>query len=292
VTALRRVTGPQRRFLDEVEIIRETPAADAGSLAFLSRVLVQANLPYRLQAGETFQRFNGALTLTLQAPPQIGLPYGRYPRLLLAWLGTEAVRTKSPELELGDSLSAYLRELGITPSGGPRGPFGLFRDQMRRLFNTTVTYSWSETRRRGTRVADTGYRITTDSVLWWEPGSFAGGRLTLSEPFYRELVAHPVPVDYRVLRALSSPLAIDIYAWLVYRTFTQNDAPVTIPWPKLAQQFGTSGQRVRKFRENFQKALGAVQAVYQGARVTTEATGLTLSPAGCIPRRRTLEVRP
>jgi Plasmid encoded RepA protein len=291
MTALRRVTGPQLRFLDEVEVIRETPASEAGSLAFLSRVLVQANLPYRQLPGETFQRFNGALTLTLQAPPQIGLPYGRYPRLLLAWLGTEAVRTKSPRLELGDSLSAYLRELGITPSGGPRGPLGLFRDQMRRLFNTTVTYSWSETRRRGTRVADAGYRITTDSLLWWEPDSFAGGQLTLSEPFYRELVAHPVPVDYRVLRALSSPLAIDIYAWLVYRTFTQHDTPVSVPWAKLAQQFGTSGQRVRKFRENFQKALGAVQAAYPGARVEIAPTGVTVSPTELAARRRTLEVR-
>jgi Plasmid encoded RepA protein len=284
VTVSRRATGPQLRFLNEVEVIRETPATEAGSLAFLSRVLVQANLPYRQQVGETFQRFNGSLTLTLQAPPQIGLPYGRYPRLLLAWLGTEAVRTRSPVLELGDSLTGYLRELGITPGGGPRGPFGLFRDQMRRLFNTTVTYSWTEKRRRGLRVADAGYRLTDDSFLWWEPESFAGGRLTLSEPFFRELLAHPVPVDYRVLRALSSPLAIDIYAWLVYRTFTQNDAPVTIPWPKLALQFGTCGQRVRRFRETFQKALGAVLAVHRGPVIEVSSTGLALYP-GTTPKR-------
>ena len=30
----------------------------------------------------------------LNAPPSVGLPYGSYPRLALAWLSTEAVRTR------------------------------------------------------------------------------------------------------------------------------------------------------------------------------------------------------
>lgn len=123
MSAVRRATLPQRRFLDQVEMIRKAPASEVGSVAFLSRLLVQANLPYREPPESSFVRRNGALTLTLQAPPQIGLPFGRYPRLLLAWLGTEVVRTKSPEIELGESLSATMRELGITPSGGDKGPF-------------------------------------------------------------------------------------------------------------------------------------------------------------------------
>ncbi len=47
MTALGRLTPPQRRFLDQVDVIREEPAAEVGSVAFLSRLLVQANLPYR-----------------------------------------------------------------------------------------------------------------------------------------------------------------------------------------------------------------------------------------------------
>ena len=47
------------------------------------------------------------------------LPYGNLPRLLIAWLCTEAVRTQSPELVLGSSLSEFMRKLDIhTQSGG------------------------------------------------------------------------------------------------------------------------------------------------------------------------------
>ena len=38
------------------------------------------------------------------------LHYGTLPRLLLAWVCTEAVRTQSRELVLGDSLSVFMRK--------------------------------------------------------------------------------------------------------------------------------------------------------------------------------------
>jgi hypothetical protein len=60
-------------------------------------------------------------TLSLLASPKIGLPYGSIPRLLLAWVTTEAVKTKSRELELGDSMSAFMAELGLKPTGGANG---------------------------------------------------------------------------------------------------------------------------------------------------------------------------
>ena len=42
---------------------------------------------------------------------------GAKPRLLLAWVSTEAVRTQSRELVLGKSLSEFMRTLGIYNSG-------------------------------------------------------------------------------------------------------------------------------------------------------------------------------
>lgn len=60
-------------------------------------------------------------TLSLMAPTKIGLPYGTVPRLLLAWMTTEAVKTQSRELELGDSLSGFMRELDLVPTSGRWG---------------------------------------------------------------------------------------------------------------------------------------------------------------------------
>ena len=73
------------------------------------------------------------------------LPYGTLPRLLLAWVCTEAVRTQSPELVLGDSLSEFMRRLGIySTSGGTTGGRTRLRNQMRRLFGCMVSLTYAD----------------------------------------------------------------------------------------------------------------------------------------------------
>ena len=83
-----------------------------------------------------YQRVNGPYKLVLIAGADKKLPYGNLPRLLLAWVSTEAVRTQSRVLVLGDSLSEFMRELGIYSTSG-RGHIRL-RNQMRRLFQCHV----------------------------------------------------------------------------------------------------------------------------------------------------------
>ena len=63
------------------------------------------------------------------------LPFGNLPRLLIAWICTEAVKTQNRELILGRSLSEFMRALGLEPIGGVRTRL---RNQMRRLFNANV----------------------------------------------------------------------------------------------------------------------------------------------------------
>lgn len=99
----------------------------------------------------------------MAAPPSVGLPYGSIPRLLLAWITTEAVRTKSRELVLGDHLSGFMRQLRIIPTGGRWGTIGRLRTQMERLFSTSI---W--VRYKGENVtAGTGWMVADDYQLWW-----------------------------------------------------------------------------------------------------------------------------
>lgn len=112
---------PRSRSLARVALdIERRPAREAKELGFVPRALVQANLPYRRVEETTFSRRAGKLRLHLQTPPGIGLPYGRYPRLLLAWVATEAVRTREPRLELGRSLSVGVPLAGTVRGSGPR----------------------------------------------------------------------------------------------------------------------------------------------------------------------------
>lgn len=267
------------RLVTEALAMEATAAKDAGALGFMARALVQATLPHRRVEGHEFQRRNGAFTLSLLAPSRIGLPYGTVPRLLLAWISTEAVRTQSRELELGDTLSAFMQELGLVPTGGRWGSIRRLKDQTARLFASTVSASYDDPAHH----AEAGYRLADRSVLWWDaPSPDQAGlwrsTVTLTEPFFQEIVAHPVPIDMRAIKVLKrSPLALDIYCWLTYRA-SYNRKATTVPWEALALQFGAEYGRLRDFKSAFLEELLKVSVVYPGARVEPRDAGLVLKP--------------
>ena len=268
----------ERLIRDALAIEAET-AKKAGAVGFMARALIQATLPHRKTAGNEFERRNGNFRLSLLAPARIGLPYGTVPRLLLAWLTTEAVRTKSRELELGDSLSGFMRDLGLVPTGGRWGSIGRLKDQTKRLFASTVSTTYDDS----VSHAELGYRLADRSMLWWDtraPDQAALWRstVTLTEPFYREITERPVPVDMRAIRALKrSPLALDIYAWLTYRASYATTASA-IPWEALALQFGSDYRRTRDFKAAFIEELRKVSVVYTGAAFEVDDKALTLKP--------------
>ncbi|MGH9439157.1 MAG: hypothetical protein ACRD22_14990 [Terriglobia bacterium] len=100
--------------------IGEDPNADMG---FMARMLTLCSLPRTDPGGRLqYKRQNGPYKLIMIAGGDNRLPYGNLPRLLLAWVSTEAVRTQERELILGNSLSSFMRQLGMySDSGGSRG---------------------------------------------------------------------------------------------------------------------------------------------------------------------------
>ena len=260
--------------------ISDESAQDAGSLGFMARAMTQATLPHRKVDGAYFQRSNGNYTLTLLAPPDIGLPYGSIPRLLLAFLTTEAIQTNSREIELGDSMSSFMRELGLVPTGGRWGSITRLKEQTSRLFCSTVSASYKDSQKR----AEMGYRVADHSILWWdakspEQTSLWKSTVSLSEPFFRELVQHPIPIDMRALKALKqSPLALDIYCWLTYR-MSYLEKPISIGWEGLSMQFGSNYADLKNFKAHFVKELKKVVAVYPEADATPTDQGLALRPS-------------
>ncbi len=109
--------------------------------------------------------------------------------------------------------------------------------------------------------------------------------LRLSERFYEQIITRPVPVDLRAIRALArSPIAMDIYCWLTYRSATVS-RPTLVPWEALYCQFG-SESRLRKFRELFCRSLKDVLMVYPRAKVEAGQSGITVFPGPpSVPRQ-------
>ncbi len=271
------------RLITEALAIQAESAQEAGALGFMARAMTLATLPHRRVEGNEFSRRNGAFTLSIMAPAKIGLPYGSIPRLLLAWVTTEAVRTKSRELVLGDSMAAFMAELGLSRQGSN---IASLKNQSRRLFASTVTASYEAS----DRIADIGYRLADSTTLWWESGDprqrgLWSSTVVLSEKFYQEVVERPIPVDMRALRALRrSPLAIDIYTTLTYRA-SYTKKPTEIPWPALATQFGSDYKLLRQFKAAFLVELRKVLAVYPDVRVSEGQHGLILTPSSTHVRK-------
>ncbi len=248
----------------------------------MARVLVQTTLPHSRPAANTFLRRNGRLILSVSAHPLLGLPYGRYPRLLMAWVTTEAVRTKSPTLHLGDTLSGFMAQLGLLPRGGRWGPIGRLRDQMQRLFGATIAFTFDG--REDGEWHDAGFRVAEKTHLWWSPkhpdqAALWGSVVTLSPGFFSAVTERPVPVDFRALKALRSPLALDIYCWLTYRMSYLERPSKPIPWAALKLQFGCDYGRTRAFKERFLQMLMKVLILYPHARLRVRRAGLQLLPS-------------
>ena len=63
-------------------------------------------------------------------------------------------------------------------------------------------------------------------------------KIYLGEAFFNEIIRHPVPLNMHTLTALKrSPLGLDLYLWLVYRTFPLR-APQRLSWQQIYRQFG------------------------------------------------------
>jgi hypothetical protein len=272
----RAIRRSRLRLVRAAQSIDREGALEAGEIGFYARIFVRSTLPHRDPRKGSFERQNGSNRLSLTTTSCAGLPFGRFSRLLLAWICTEAVRTKSPDLVLGRNLSSFMESLGLEPTGGPRGTIACLRDQARRLFGTTIASSFEYP--HGTRVES--FRIVEPSreVLPFAPGESGDRRLTLTPECFASITTRPVPIDLRVLRALRSPLAIDVYLWSTWRLFRLR-RPVQIPWRPLSRQFGSDYGRLRAFRAHFREAIGAVLVVYPALRVSLTSSGLQLRPS-------------
>ena len=89
-------------------------------------------------------------------------------------------------------------------------------------------------------------------------------------------------LDLEILKALRrSPLALDIYSWLTYRTSYQKGRSKPITWKSLQEQFGSdyqdNAQGRRNFKKGFVKQLSKVCKFYEGANVEIVDNGLILN---------------
>jgi hypothetical protein len=258
-------------------------------MAFICSCFVRYTLPHSEMATHAFERRDGNQRVTFMSPPHVGLPFGKVPRLLLIHLTTEAVRNRSRDVELGSSLSKFMRALFTTPTGGANGSIRSFKTQLLRVLSLTTTVSLFDT----TQARLLNVPLVDAFEIHWaaletDQRSGLPARLRLGERMFAEMLASAVPVDLRAVRALQqSALALDVYFWTTYRSpRVAPTHPVRIALSDLAAQFGTGYARESDFKIAFRHAVTQVQAVYPTLRCALTETQFELyrSPPS-VPRR-------
>jgi hypothetical protein len=266
-----------------VEAAYEVLSDEESRVGVVHAGFAMTALPHKRIVQPVWERDGGQVKLLVESgldirKQPIGVPYGSIARMILLYLQTKAVRTRSREVELGTSMNAWLTAMGI-PVGGKT--YQIVREQSRRISRCRLTFF----RRSDTAEIVTNGAFVRDAILPLNPDApeqlpLWQERVRLDEGFYQSLIDHPLPLREAAIRQISNrSMAIDLYIWLAYRLHVLR-APVEVGWPALRRQFGESYAQLRFFRRDALPPLRLALAVYPEARVTIdEKAGVILYPS-------------
>jgi hypothetical protein len=274
---------------------RRAKSTEHDTVNYLHSGFCQAALPHREPklTNEPWVRRNGAYQLVIRPGIlplrdriiQVGVPYGTKARLIMIYFQTEAVRSRSKVVDLGPTMASWLKKMGLTTSGGPRGSYSPVREQALRIARSEFTMRFE----RGAQEAHLADQRIVDGMDLWRDDTASesdlfrtGGEwvrhIKLSDAFFDHLMEHSVPLSEEAITRLKhSSLALDLYVWLTYRLHPLKKE-TTVPWHALSDHFGSeSGHRQLAFR--LKDVLKDVIAVYPEADVEPTARGLLLRPS-------------
>lgn len=233
-------------------------------------------LPHReIHAGQSWRRHTGyaeLMILPLEGHDRRmrGVPFGVKARLILLYLMTEAVKTRSRQIELGRSMRAWMTSMGV-PSCGKN--IKTIADQCDRIEHCVLSFKLNDSTEASLR----------DGII---RGSFRNigvenepRVVELSQGFYDTIIRRPVPVVEAAVRALADTcMPLDLYLWLAYRLHVL-EQPLAVSWTSLHAQFGAGTQQLKHFKPRLQRDLELAKAVYPEARADISERGITLFPS-------------
>ncbi|MHC2800112.1 MULTISPECIES: replication protein RepA [Corynebacterium] len=269
----------------------------AQDVGYTSKLFVQALFPYRKTEGNnrTVETPQGTITILSQR----GVPYGKYPRLIMAYIITRAVANagrlkegkitheEACRIPLGHSMSHFLQAIGITGrgTGGATGNLKNIREQLLRIAGSFITVQSDD----GVHARGRNTQILEDWNLWFDPrdpnqGSFMESELVLTPQFFKHIAESPIPIDLNVLRELNKPRSMDIYIWLTVKQYwlaKNNREAYTFTWDIIAANFATSEitstTQMRDFRRRTKEAIEEVSKVWPNSGIEANTDGVTVT---------------
>lgn len=301
-------TRAKLRLVQASQAIREQDP-ETRPILFLSAFLIQCTLPHS-DPGDVpiWTRTNNEYTLAIQPGwdfqnnRSLGLPWGRLPRLLLIWMVTEAKRTGCRRLELGNSLTEFLRKLKLDARRGDKHSNKVrIKEAARRLFGCNIIFykrlgngAFSGESLKESKVAPERqlcWDVSPDdqAILW-------GSWIELGHDFFAAIMKSVVPFNEDAIRELRSPLALDLYLlcnW-VAANLPEGKKEHFLTWGMLEKQMGGDYADQSNLKKKIQKAIRQVRLVHPDLKVAcgtrwigkTQQGGLIVKPSAPAILRR------
>jgi len=210
---------------------------------------------------------------------------------VLYHLNAEALRNKSPYIEMEDSLTAFVkRTLGLDVGGRT---IKTVKEQLNRLaaadFRLGATKDGRSITIKGTVIEGLELWSPRDArqrVLWPTHVQF-------SARYFESLMQHAVPLNEAAVARLShSAMGLDIYTWLAQRLHRVDPGkPGFVPWVSLKEQFGSGYGRMDNFKRVFRTTAREVQAVYRESKFAFDGKGMRLYHSRPPVLRRLLQIK-
>ncbi len=264
----------------QTKVALQIKAEEPTEIEYMHAILCHVSLPKKALDKTYYEKTTGTTGIRIEAGTlfikgkfvQFPLPYGSRPRLIMANIFSEAIRTKSKDIYIQDSMHSFMKSLGINTSGRE---YARFKKQMYCLAACRMTLGFEKDVTIKTQpIQKFDAWLTQDSsqkVMW--PGT-----IQLSDEFYTTLIDHAVPLDKRALNALKhSALCLDIYFWLAHRLHRiTKKKGIELSWENLRFQFGQEYSNIKDFKKKFKTALKQVKAVYPDAKIQIVYGGIVL----------------
>ena len=272
-------------------------------LSYYTPILIQCTLPHSDPKTRDWKKTNGDFSLIISSGVDenlipYGIPYGSFPRLVLAYIITRVIETGERRVDLSSHFSGFMREIGYTGNHKGNSLAGKrTRDQLIRLLRASITF---EGRGNG-HLAVLDVKVAPKFELWWDyknpaQGSLWGSYIEISEDFRQAILQAPVPLRTDILQAIrKSPMALDVYMWASYRLFimekTEQEA-VRLGYGRLQEQFGTgiAEKNYRKFRQELKIAFASVDKQWRAPNGEKQSLHYEFEPTQLILYRSPLLV--
>jgi hypothetical protein len=233
---------------------------------------VLCGLPARkLSSGQLlYERRNGQFILQVTGHPNFGVPFGQ-DRIVPIFLATLAVRQKSQTIRF-KTAAEMLETFGMYKGGKE---YRRLVAAFERIFGATIFFGTDAISAKAKVVQRSRFNFLREAQIWYnrEPDQRVLSEdfeniIVLSDEFYQEIKAHPIPTDLEAVKVLAAaPAVLDLFMWLSYRCYVAKGPeaiPLFGPYGLVSQIGSVEYSRERRFVQKLEQWLATIHVMWPG----------------------------